>query len=348
MMSDYFDAGSVSLQINRLILNMKAHKSEALLCLFQGDSMYNPFTQVHPKTVWYLPIEGRIIYRSHPLFRDARRVRKVVAMTHSAGEQLRKQGIENTVIYHGYDPNVFRKDYIVDLNEPVIVYFPAKHEEITIPACMLPDLKEKMGVECLIGFVGQNFGIRKRIERLIEAFSIFSKDKKDVHLHLHCNPVHSRGVNLLEILDYYNLNTKVTFSYGNIISSGWSEQALNILYNQFDIFASASSGEGFGLPHLESMACGISQVAPDVEPFREFFGHDDNKRGLLARATGQFTPAGEIRGLVDPQSMAEKMESLFAYPELRKKLGANAEKWAAQFTWDKIASQFDKAFKEIL
>ncbi len=346
-MSDFHEASSIQAQINRLILNMKDHQSEALLCLFQGDSMYNPFTQVHSKTIWYVPIEGQIIYKNHPLFKDAKKVKKVVSMTHSAGKQLLDHGIENTTIYHGFDPKIYNNNYKKDLKEPVVIYFPHQNEEITMPAGALTEFKDKMGIEYLIGYGGQNFGVRKRPERLIEAFSIFAKDKKDAHMHMHCYPVSSRGLNLLEICDYYNIKDKVTFSYGNIRSSGWSAQALNVLYNQFDTFASASSGEGFGLMHLESMAVGVPQIAPDVEPFREFFGYDDEKRGLLAKATGQLTPAGEIRGLVDPLDFAQKMQQLYDDKTLRKKISENASRWAAQYTWDVIAKQFDKVFKEL-
>lgn len=346
IMNDYHEASSIQAQINRLIMNMKHHGSEALLCLFQGDSLYNPFTQIHPNTIWYVPIEGQIIYKNHPLFRDAKKVKKVVSMTHSAGKQLSEHGIENTTIYHGYNPKIFRKDYKRDLNEPITIYFPLKNEEVIMPASALREFKDKMGIEYLIGYGGQNFGVRKRPERLIEAFSIFAKDKKNVHLHMHCLPIHMKGLNLLEVLDYYNIKDKVTFSYGTFRSSGWSPQALNILYNQFDTFASASSGEGFGLMHLESMAVGVPQIAPDVEPFREFFGHDGEKRGLLAEATGQLTPAGEIRGLVDVNNLAEKMTILHAQDNW-KQISYNCEQWAIQFTWDKIAKQFDEVLKNV-
>lgn len=96
--------------------------------------------------------------------------------------------------------------------------------------------------------------------------------------------------------------------------------------------------------HLESMALGIPQIAPDVEPFREFFGCDE-KRGLLAKSIGQMTPAGEIRSLVDVNSLAEKMEIFYAQEDVRKQVGRNCEEWARQFSWDRIAKQFDEVFK---
>lgn len=347
LLDDFHSAGDINSQIHSLMLNMKSHQTEALLCLFQGDSMYNAFTQIHPNTVWYVPIEGQIIYKNHPTLRDARKVKRVISMTKSASTQLAKHGIESTTIYHGYNPKVFRKDYNTRLTELVTIYFPSENQEIVIPANKLPELKKKMQVQFMVGFNGLNFGVRKRIERLIEAFSIFAEAKDRVHLHLHTPPIHSKGINLLEVLEYYHIKDKVTFSYSNIGVSAWSEHALNILYNQFDAFASASSGEGAGLPHFESMACGIPQIVPRIDPFIEYMGFDEDSRGYLADSVPQLTAAGEIRGLVDVHSMAEKMETLYAYPTIRKNMGDNAQKWVQQFTWDKIALQFDQVFRSI-
>jgi len=349
LLPDFHAVDSLNMQVRQLSLNMKHHGSDLLLCIFQGDSKwYNPFTQIVPdKTCWFMPLEGEIIYKNHQVWNDARKVKKVVAMTNSAGEQFRKQGISCETIYLGYNPKLFRKDYNKKLQEQIIIYFPANNEEIVLPACKLPEWKEKMGIECMLGFNAQNFGVKKRIERLIEAYSIFAKDKKDVHLHLHTLPIGVKGLNLLEIINYYDIKDKITFSYGNFGSSGWSEHALNILYNQFDIYVSASSGEGFGLPILESAAVGVPQIHPDFAPFNEFLGYDDNKRGLLAKCIKQFTSAGEARALVDIQSLAEKMEIMYADDGLRQTLGQNAQKWASQYTWSRCAAQFDKVFRSM-
>jgi len=349
LLPDFHAVDSLNMQLRQLSLNMKYHGSDILLCIFQGDSKwYNPFTQIIPdKTVWMMPLEGEIIYKNHQVWNDARKVKKVVAMTNSAGEQFRKQGISCDVIYLGYNPKAFRKEYNKNLQESIIIYFPANNEELILPACKLPEWKEKMGIECMFGFNAQNFGVKKRFERLIEAFSIFAKDKNDVHLHLHTLPVGVKGLNLLEIINYYDIKDKITFSYGNFGSSGWSEHALNILYNQFDIYVSASSGEGFGLPILESAAVGVPQIHPDFAPFNEFLGHDEDKRGLLAKCIKQFTSAGEERALVDIQSLAEKMEIMYTQDDFREMLGRNAQKWASEYTWARTAREFDKVFKDM-
>lgn len=48
-----------------------------------------------------------------------------------------------------------------------------------------------------------------------------------------------------------------------------SPAELNLLYNSADVFLSTSLEEGFGLPSIEAMACGLPVVLSDREFFRE-------------------------------------------------------------------------------
>lgn len=347
IMSNFHEANNIQVQMHRLMMNIQHHKSDVLMCHFQGDSMYNPFTQVFPNVIWYIPIEGEIVYKNHPLIRDAKKVKQVVAQTKAGHNELAKKGIKSETIYHGYAPTIFKKGWDHELEEEVIVYYPVKKSEIRLPIQDVPKIKDMMGAEFVVGFVGQNFGVRKRIERLIEAFSIFADDKKDVLLHLHCMPAHMRGVNLFEFIEYYDIADKVIFSYGDFTSSGWSDEALNVLYNSFDIFASATSAEGFGLSHLEIMPAGVPQVVPDFPPMDEFCG--DDERGLRAKGMKQLSSSqsGELRFLVDPKDMAAKIQILYDDKALREKMGKNCQQWVQSYTWPKIALKFDKVFRSI-
>ncbi len=56
---------------------------------------------------------------------------------------------------------------------------------------------------------------------------------------------------------------------GSIVFNNVNEETLNEIYNACDVFFTASSYEGFGLPVLEAMSSGIPVVASDIEIFRE-------------------------------------------------------------------------------
>lgn len=346
IVGDYNEVSYPKLLQRGLTNNMRIHGSEVLLCVFPPDMKHDMFTQVHPNTVWYMVLDEELVYRHHPVLEAARKVKKLVTMTYSAGKQLENQGVAHTVIYPGHDPAVFHKGFDKNNQEPATFYVPSNSTEFTIPAGQIPELWERLGIEFLVGFAGQNNGIRKRLELLIEAFSLFAKDKgPEIHLHLHTLPDYVTGINLIELAHYFGITDKITFSYGDWRSSGWSEVALNILYNTFDVFVTASSGGGFELTNFESAVIGIPQVCPDVMPFNELY--PDNERGLLAGGRRHFIQSGAFRFLVDPQQLADKMQIMYDNRQLRDKMGRNCAAWAKEFTWEKTALQFDKIFKNI-
>jgi glycosyltransferase involved in cell wall biosynthesis len=342
-----------------LAKNIKMHRSEAVLYCMSTDGKTDGLTEVHPNTVWYMVLDEELIYNPYPLLNAAWKVKKVVAMTHCAGKQLEKQGISNTVIYPGRDPSIIRKihkGFDKDNKELVIFFSPSLNRQDIMQAGQIPAMWEERGINFLMGFVGQNHGLRKRIELLLEAFSIFAKDKgKEVHLHLHTFPTNIpndtipfsiTGIDLIQLAEYFGIKDKISFSYGAWRSSGWSDEALNVLYNTFDVFATASSGGGFELANFESASIGVPQICPDVMPFNELY--PDGERGLLAGGRRHFVESGAFRFLVDPQQLANKMQIMYEDRQLRDKLSRNCKQWAAQYTWEKTAAQFDELFKNLV
>lgn len=203
----------------------------------------------------------------------------------------------------------------------------------------LDKIRDNLGAEFVIGCVAQNVGTRKRLERLIEAFSKM-ENRKESFLHLHTLPVSQRGFNLFEIARKFNVLDRIIFSYGETAVYGISDHGMNLLYNYFDIHATASGYEGFGMPVLESEALGLPQVAPASGTFPELLG--ENERGLLASiATSCMDADGITRSLVDTGSLAEKMDILYSDADLRKKLGAAGEEWAKQYAWSPIVDQWN-------
>jgi glycosyltransferase involved in cell wall biosynthesis len=51
------------------------------------------------------------------------------------------------------------------------------------------------------------------------------------------------------------------------------DDVLPLFYNVADVFVSPSLYEGFGLPLVEAMACGIPVICSDIEVFREVAGN---------------------------------------------------------------------------
>lgn len=226
---------------------------------------------------------------------------------------------------------------IYELEE--ITLLSTRGEEV-VPYCELMNIKEKFDVKTVFLFVGQNFGVRKRIERLIEAFAKFAEGKDDVLLHLHTYPIPSTGIDLIAEVQKYGIIDKVVFSYGTLRSSGWSDQAMNMLYNSADILVSATSAEGFGLPHLECMTVGLPQIVPDYSVFPEFITEGDGSRGLLCKGIEQLTVTGQSRILVDINNMASKMDLLYRNTHKMEWMSKNAIKWAKNHTMENKCAEW--------
>lgn len=229
----------------------------------------------------------------------------------------------------------------------VLKFINGKWGEDNIPVTKLPLITKGRFVFL---FVGQNLGVRKRIERLLRAYSIFlqqSKQLKDrTYMHLHCMPISINGVNLIKTIQDLGIQDNIIFSYGTYRSSGWSDNAMSILYNTVDVNVSASSSEGFGLSTIESMACGKPNIGPACSSFIELIGDGEkdpeHSRGLLASiGEWQMIENGSERALVNEQNLAMMMKKLYTDEKLIDKFSKNAIKFANQYTWDKICIQWN-------
>ena len=119
---------------------------------------------------------------------------------------------------------------------------------------------------------------------------------------------------LPKVIDRLGLNDCVTFV------SGVSDQRIVELYAETEIAVVPSLYEGFSLPAVEAMACGVPLVATTGGALPEVVGND-NETGLLV-------PPG------DPSALAMAIGRLFDDQALRERLAAaGRERVLEKFTW---------------
>jgi len=125
-----------------------------------------------------------------------------------------------------------------------------------------------------------------------------------------------------------NLNKTVSF-YGYCDNNKLPE-----LYNDADIFVLPSLAEAFGLVFAEAMACGLPII------------------GTTAGGIPEVVRNGENGILVQPGNVNElknALEELINNKELREKMGGKSIKIVQKnFTWDKIAKDYLRIYKECL
>lgn len=103
------------------------------------------------------------------------------------------------------------------------------------------------------------------------------------------------------------------------------------IYNLASLLVIPSLYEGFGLPALEAMACGLPVVASSASSLPEAVGD----AGLL------FDP-------LNTEEMADKIHSLLSDDQLRQSLIAKGLERAAAFSWERAASETLKVYEEVI
>jgi glycosyltransferase involved in cell wall biosynthesis len=110
-----------------------------------------------------------------------------------------------------------------------------------------------------------------------------------------------------------------------------SDEALAELLNGAEALVFPSLWEGFGLPAVEAMACGVPVVA--------------SRRGSLPEVAGD---AGLYFDPEDAHSIAEAILKLLRDRDLRVRLAAAARQRAGLFRWDRAAELAETSFRRAL
>ena len=119
---------------------------------------------------------------------------------------------------------------------------------------------------------------------------------------------------------------------GRLTWAGTSE-AMSAVYSAFDLYVSASCGEGFANAISEAMACGVSCVVTDV-----------GDSALVVGDQGRVVPPD------NPTALATALEDLLALsPSERAALGRRArERIEHLFSVPHLASQTEETLREVL
>lgn len=105
------------------------------------------------------------------------------------------------------------------------------------------------------------------------------------------------------------------------------EDELPDVYRSCDIFLWPTHREGFGLPPMEAMACGVPVVGTDAGAMPDF---------MLDSKTGYMVP------IQQPKLLAEKLLILVKDEQLRQKMGKTGAEAMKAWSWDKQTEKLEK------
>lgn len=130
---------------------------------------------------------------------------------------------------------------------------------------------------------------------------------------------------IFRLVELFGLKDRVHFT-GYV-----SQNDLPVVYNLARVFVYPTLYEGFGLPPLEAMACGVPVITTNVSSLPEIVGD-----------AGILIPANDRVALVNA------LENVLNNREISAELAAKGPQRAAQFTWERTARQTLKVYQHVL
>lgn len=236
-----------------------------------------------------------------------------------------------------------RADCIITISEfsknEIIKYLNVSSDKITVIPCAVDhgiynevltfedffSIKEKYNITGEYFFYLGTLEPRKNIERLVDAYAILNKRYNEVPYLVLSGKNGWNYDNIYKKIKDYKLEKKVIFT-------GYVEpdEAVILLKGAF-AFVFPSIYEGFGMPPLEAMACGVPVITSNITSLPE-----------VVQDAGY---------LVDPFSVEDifdAMVKILSEPEYRERLKQKGLKRAKEFTWRRSAELLRKVYEKML
>jgi glycosyltransferase involved in cell wall biosynthesis len=298
--------------------------------------------------------------------------------------------------------------------EPSIPFWQKQMDEIDYPVAMSRygqiGLKKDFGVDCdyiphgvdtglfkptlnpkygkmekpdafIVGCVARNQH-RKNLPRLIKGFAQFVKKNNlspdEVKLIMHCDWNDVMGWKIEEFAQQYGVDKYLMPPLMGMLDRGEAatEEEMANMYNCMDVFILPTGGEGFGIPTLEAMSCGVpicvtnyttsyelikcEDASKEDIPMFPLGGHYEDcgpngrdhlepddicERGILIPYKDMWwdTPnrAAPQRAIASENAMCEAIQYYYDNPAKKLAAGKAARKHALDFySWDVIGQKW--------
>lgn len=202
----------------------------------------------------------------------------------------------------------------------------------------------------IVGVVGRNQP-RKRLDLTLRYFAewVHEYDVQDAALWVQQAPTGDAAFDLEQLAGYYRISDRLVMPSVRRDGHGVDEDTLASIYNCFDAMASTTQGEGWGLPQLEGMACGVPQLVPDWAALGEWAR---DAAVLVPCSATAATPAGinVIGGIADQRVFCHELDRLYRDASHRQDLSDAGLRLAAQpaYRWEAVGTAMLSAIEQAL
>jgi glycosyltransferase involved in cell wall biosynthesis len=167
---------------------------------------------------------------------------------------------------------------------------------------------------------------RKRIDVLLQAFAEIKREKSEAMLLRVGGPLTGDQQALAQRLGVESAILTLPFL---------TDRQLAAVYRKANLLLLPSEREGFGLPLLEAMACGLPVVASDIPPLREVGG-----------AAARYSPVGDIQDL--SRHAIQLLRAKEIQPDTAQQCCEDCLMQAKRFSWERCARETAAVYEKIL
>jgi len=225
--------------------------------------------------------------------------RKIITVSHFTKQEIislypKTKAQKIAVIHNGYNN---------------LLYYPINDQS------KIREVLDKYGLESPYFLYVGRLEKKKNTPALIEALAILREDHPEIKEKLVLIGDASFGYDEVKyVIEQFDLNN-------DVFMPGWlTEKDLPYIFNGAKAFIFPTKHEGFGIPVVQSLACGLPAAVSDIPVLREIAGEavlyfDQNDKRAIAKA----------------------MEQIVANRNLRQELTKKGLERAQEFSWKKCA-----------
>lgn len=200
----------------------------------------------------------------------------------------------------------------------------------------------------VVGYVGRN-QYRKRLDLLIRYFASFAlrPGHENAILCIHSAPSGENSIDIRSLVRYYGLTGRVHLAEPER-GNGVNESLMPHVYSAMDVFLTCSQAEGWDLPLLEAMSCGVPAIAND------WTGHDwarDAACLIPCTSTALTAPFGgamrTIGGVMDEEETVNALEQM-CWEEFSERTRLAGLALAESLTWQKTCEGVLEAITSVV
>jgi glycosyltransferase involved in cell wall biosynthesis len=197
----------------------------------------------------------------------------------------------------------------------------------------------------IVGTVNRNQN-RKRLDLTLIYFAEWIKTRKidDAYLYMHILPGSSTHVNCDQLAQYLKINERVILAQPKDIFHGAPDLLLRETYRRMDLHVSTSLCEGWGLTTLESMACGVPNMATDIAAIPEWAG--DSVRLVKVISEGIMPDVRTmIGGVPSKEDFIAGLDEFYFHRQHRETMAARALAKAQEFDWPSVGAAYAEVIR---